>query len=104
MYNSLLRRVVCEAYSFGDVAYYLYVILMSQYVFQVHMEAERKAVQLQGDAASVPNLPLHEKITYRVGNKVNHDSKFIRSIEFPYLKCNPWTFLFVLMKYYIWFK
>ncbi|KAL1560919.1 hypothetical protein AAHA92_11075 [Salvia divinorum] len=37
---------------------------------RVHMEAERKAVLLQGDATSVPDFPFHEKITYRVGNKM----------------------------------
>ncbi|KAK6116328.1 hypothetical protein DH2020_049955 [Rehmannia glutinosa] len=37
---------------------------------RVHMEAERKAIQLQGDTAAMPNLPFLEKITYRVGNKM----------------------------------
>ncbi|KAH6785207.1 hypothetical protein C2S51_037662 [Perilla frutescens var. frutescens] len=37
---------------------------------RVHMEAERKAMILQGDAATMSNLPFHEKITYRVGNKM----------------------------------
>ncbi|PIN17441.1 hypothetical protein CDL12_09900 [Handroanthus impetiginosus] len=37
---------------------------------RVHMEAERKAMQLQGDASPMSNLPSHEKITYRVGNKM----------------------------------
>lgn len=37
---------------------------------RVHMEAERKAMLLQGDAATMSTLPFHEKITYRVGNKM----------------------------------
>lgn len=37
---------------------------------RVHMEAERKSMLLQGDAASVAILPFHEKITYKVGNKM----------------------------------
>lgn len=37
---------------------------------RVHMEAERKAMQLQGDSSAVPNLPFYDKITYRVGNKM----------------------------------
>ncbi|KAL3821609.1 hypothetical protein ACJIZ3_007514 [Penstemon smallii] len=37
---------------------------------RVHMEAERKAMQLPADAAAMANLPFHDKITYRVGNKM----------------------------------
>ncbi|KAH6788656.1 centromere protein O [Perilla frutescens var. frutescens] len=37
---------------------------------RVHMEAERKAMIMQADAATMSNLPFHEKITYRVGNKM----------------------------------
>ncbi|EPS68020.1 hypothetical protein M569_06751, partial [Genlisea aurea] len=38
---------------------------------RVHLEAERKEMQLQGDSAAISSLPpLHEKITYRVGNKL----------------------------------
>ncbi|CAA0825586.1 Unknown protein [Striga hermonthica] len=37
---------------------------------RVHMEAERKSVQSQGDAAASPDISFLEKITYRVGNKV----------------------------------
>ncbi|XP_042007164.1 uncharacterized protein LOC121755826 [Salvia splendens] len=44
--------------------------LLATIIERVHMEAERKAMLQQGDAASVPNLPFHEKITYRVGNKM----------------------------------
>lgn len=35
---------------------------------RVHMEAERKAMQMPGDTTQLPN-PFHEKITYKVGNK-----------------------------------
>ncbi|CAA0836939.1 Unknown protein [Striga hermonthica] len=34
------------------------------------MEAERKSVQSQGDAAASPDISFLEKITYRVGNKM----------------------------------
>lgn len=54
---------------------------------QVHMEAERKAMLQQGDAAAVPNLPFHEKITYKVGNKVNPVSELICFVFL--LHCNP---------------
>ncbi|KAI3465560.1 hypothetical protein Pfo_022223 [Paulownia fortunei] len=37
---------------------------------RVHVEAERKAMQLRGEATAMPNLPTHEKITYRIGNKM----------------------------------
>ncbi|XP_020551248.1 uncharacterized protein LOC105167418 isoform X2 [Sesamum indicum] len=37
---------------------------------RVHVEAERKAMQLPGETTAVTNLPFHEKITYRVGNKM----------------------------------
>ncbi|XP_073058152.1 uncharacterized protein [Primulina eburnea] len=37
---------------------------------RVHMEADRKAIQLSGDGAAMPNLLVQEKITYRVGNKI----------------------------------
>ncbi|KAG8364512.1 hypothetical protein BUALT_Bualt18G0004900 [Buddleja alternifolia] len=37
---------------------------------RVHMEAERKAMQLPGDGTIMPNLPSLEKITYRIGNKL----------------------------------
>ncbi|KAK6142370.1 hypothetical protein DH2020_022718 [Rehmannia glutinosa] len=37
---------------------------------RVHVEAERKSMQLQGEATAIPNLPVYEKITYRVGNKI----------------------------------
>ncbi|EYU42806.1 hypothetical protein ABFS82_13G007300 [Erythranthe guttata] len=37
---------------------------------RVHMEAERKATQVQGDAAAMAILPFQEKITYKVGNKM----------------------------------
>ncbi|KZV16630.1 Centromere protein O [Dorcoceras hygrometricum] len=33
------------------------------------MEADRKALQLSGDGAAMPNLLVQEKITYKVGNK-----------------------------------
>ncbi|KAK4338165.1 hypothetical protein RND71_042652 [Anisodus tanguticus] len=35
---------------------------------RVHMEAERKAMQIPGDTTQLP-IPFHEKITYKVGNK-----------------------------------
>ncbi|XP_073132824.1 uncharacterized protein [Henckelia pumila] len=37
---------------------------------RVHMEADRKAMQLSGDGAAMPNLLVREKITYKVGNKI----------------------------------
>lgn len=37
---------------------------------RVHMEAERKAMQLPGETNSVPSLPFNEKVTYKVGTKV----------------------------------
>ncbi|KAK4429210.1 hypothetical protein Salat_1221300 [Sesamum alatum] len=37
---------------------------------RVHVEAERKAMQLPGEATAMTTLPFHEKITYRVGNKM----------------------------------
>ncbi|KAL0405158.1 UNVERIFIED_CONTAM: hypothetical protein Slati_3829700 [Sesamum latifolium] len=37
---------------------------------RVHVEAERKAMQLPGETTAMTNLPFHEKITYRVGNKM----------------------------------
>lgn len=58
---------------------------MAGYLFQVHMEAERKAIQLQGDAAAMAILPFHEKITYRVGNKVYYGSKLICAIGISHL-------------------
>ncbi|KAK6783005.1 hypothetical protein RDI58_020801 [Solanum bulbocastanum] len=36
---------------------------------RVHMEAERKAMQMPGDTTQLP-IPFHDKITYKVGNKV----------------------------------
>ncbi|MCD9638234.1 hypothetical protein HAX54_022083, partial [Datura stramonium] len=36
---------------------------------RVHMEAERKAMQMPGDIIQLPS-PFHGKITYKVGNKV----------------------------------
>lgn len=36
---------------------------------RVHMEAERKAMQMPGDITQLPS-PFHDKITYKVGNKV----------------------------------
>lgn len=49
------------------------ITLINCGLYQVHMEAERKAMQLQADASTLLILPSHEKITYRVGNKVNYD-------------------------------
>ncbi|KAI5673104.1 hypothetical protein M9H77_13468 [Catharanthus roseus] len=37
---------------------------------RVHMEAERKSKQFPGEKNMFPGLPFHEKITYKVGNKV----------------------------------
>lgn len=34
------------------------------------MEAERKAMQIPGDTTQLP-IPFHDKITYKVGNKVS---------------------------------
>lgn len=34
------------------------------------MEAERKSKQFPGEKNMFPGLPFHEKITYKVGNKV----------------------------------
>lgn len=68
------------------------------------MEAERKSMLLQGDAAAVAILPFHEKITYKVGNKVNHDSELIRSAESPYLAHTPWIFshfFFFIVSFFI---
>ncbi|KAK6142343.1 hypothetical protein DH2020_022691 [Rehmannia glutinosa] len=52
-----------------DMAYHLssYVLFAGS---DVHVEAERKSMQLQGGATAIPNLPVYEKITYRVGNKI----------------------------------
>ncbi|CAN4127749.1 unnamed protein product [Withania somnifera] len=36
---------------------------------RVHMEAERKSMQMPGDITQLP-IPFHGKITYKVGNKV----------------------------------
>lgn len=82
---------------------YLYAILRAHYLFQVHMEAERKSMLLQGDAAAVAILPFHEKITYKVGNKVNHDSELICSAESPYFSTysmNFISFLFLLLLFH----
>ncbi|KAL3615331.1 hypothetical protein CASFOL_040992 [Castilleja foliolosa] len=37
---------------------------------RVHVEAERKAMQIQGETVDIQNLPVYEKITYRIGNKI----------------------------------
>ncbi|XP_071937390.1 uncharacterized protein [Coffea arabica] len=37
---------------------------------RVHMEAERKAMQLPGDTSMLHGLPFHDKITYKVANKI----------------------------------
>ncbi|KAL3536694.1 hypothetical protein ACH5RR_000060 [Cinchona calisaya] len=37
---------------------------------RVHMEAERKAMQTPGDMSMLHSLPCHDKITYKVANKV----------------------------------
>ncbi|GFP92634.1 hypothetical protein PHJA_001407600, partial [Phtheirospermum japonicum] len=37
---------------------------------RVHVEAERKALQFPGETMAIQDLPVYEKITYRIGNKI----------------------------------
>ena len=50
--------------------YWLILTWRGPKLHQVHMEAERKAMQLPGDTSMLHGLPFHDKITYKVANKV----------------------------------
>ncbi|XP_073132823.1 uncharacterized protein [Henckelia pumila] len=72
---------------------------------RVHMEADRKAMQLSGDGAAMPNLLVREKITYKVGNKIicclegtrigiQYETSFaVREAENDFLSSNAMKFI-----------